>query len=176
MTTPKHYAMWILLLSLIWPMAFAQVAAQEASLKGRSDQVGLDSVAQQFVLAINDGNAAKAESLIGLPFLYRDQEWTNAQSGEGFVHGPVHDRRFDDRRSASRFIRKLVRDVKVESTKVSKQTPSKEALLQDNLKDAPRGWRELELFVFLRGMGDVEHVVIIGVEPKSGKVKGAYTN
>jgi hypothetical protein len=156
--------------------ASAQAESTQTSAEGRTSRVILLRAAESFVKAINTGNALTALKLIDLPFLYRNQDWKDADVGEGHVLGVAHDRVFTDAKSAATFMDKLVKDVRVESAKAEKDGPSKSAMLTDYLAGAPASWRDLELFFFVRGTGDVEHVVLIGMDSASGRVRGVYTN
>jgi hypothetical protein len=53
--------------------------------------------------------------------------------------------------------------------------PSRSDLLNEPLGGAPQ-WAGLELVLFKRGEGDVEHIAIVGVDGRSGKVTGLFVN
>lgn len=133
-------------------------------------------VAEKFVVALNAGNAQTMASVCGRPFFFRNQEWASATDGSGFVHGKADDQSFKDQQSLYQFFQTLVSKTKIEQEKAAVSPPSKETLLADNLKGAPARWRKLNLFVFGRGFGDVEHVAIVGVDPGTHRVRGLYLN
>ena len=108
--------------------------------------------------------------------MYRNQEWKDVTAGEGYVLGDAHDQVFTDEKRAAKFMDGLVRDLRLENTTPEKDGPSKAKMLTDYLAGAPPSWRDLELFFFVRGTGDVEHVVLIGLDPSTGKVRGIYAN
>jgi hypothetical protein len=53
--------------------------------------------------------------------------------------------------------------------------PAKDVLLRETLKGAPSEWSDMNLVLFRRGEGDVEHVAIVGIDAR-GKVVGLYIN
>jgi hypothetical protein len=163
-------ASWMVLL---FPIASSpSVSAQ--TTPDRSPRVALLRVAEEFVKSVNAGSSQAALQLTHLPLLYRNQEWKNATTG-GYTIGAAHDSVLSDKSAAARFMRKLVKDVRVKHTKAL-NGPSKSEILATYLAGAPAGWRELELFFFVRGTGDVEHVVLVGVDSASEQVRGIYTN
>jgi hypothetical protein len=133
-------------------------------------------VAERFVVALNAGKVQDMVSTSGVPFAFRSQEWESAQDGSGFVHGKAGDKLFTKKKLMATFLGTLVGKVKIESEKAAERPPSKDSLLADNLKDAAATWPGLNLFVFLRGSGDVEHVAIVGVDSAHHKVRGLYLN
>jgi hypothetical protein len=133
-------------------------------------------VAERFVVALNAGKVQDMASNSSVSFAFRNQEWESAKDGSGFVHGKTDDKLFTKKKLLTSFLGTLVGKVKIESEKAAERPPSKDALLADNLKDAAATWRGLHLFVFLRGSGDVEHVVIVGVDSAHHKVRGLYLN
>jgi hypothetical protein len=167
---PAALTLWILLSHTAFPQKVkhppADVSPKHTALLG---------VAQGFVKAVNQGNAPVALKMAGLPLIYRNHEWKDGSAG-GHVLGKAQDRTYPDQASAAAFIKKLVRDVRLEKTQAETLGPSKAELLSDYLKEAAAGWRDLELFFFIRGSADVEHVVIIGVDPATERVRGVYTN
>jgi len=46
----------------------------------------------------------------------------------------------------------------------------------DELGDFSLEWKSQDVFLFLRGIGDVEHIVILGVNRKTKKIKRLYFN
>jgi hypothetical protein len=133
-------------------------------------------IAESFVKAVNSKNLPAALSLSGLPLMYRNQEWSDATTGDGFELGQAHDEVFSDQDGLGRFLRKLFRGLEVQETVSNPKGPPKAKFFKVELSGAPREWQALELFVFLRGFGDVEHSVLIGIDPATDRVRGVYTN
>jgi len=133
-------------------------------------------VAEKFVAALNHGSTEDLVSAAGYPFVFRNQEWESAKDGSGFVHGKSYDKSFAKKKALRTFLKTLVTAVKIENEKAATNPPSKENLLLDNLKGSPAEWQRLNLILFGRGFGDVEHVAIIGVDSATHKVRGLYLN
>lgn len=143
----------------------------------RADATETDvEVAQRFVVALNQGKVGEMVAMSACPFVFRNQEWESAKDGSGFVRGKADDKTFAKKKELSEFLAKLVEKAKIESETAANSPPPKEDLLKDNLKGSPTSWRRLNLFVFFRGMGDVEHVAIVGVDPNRHRVRGLYLN
>jgi hypothetical protein len=133
-------------------------------------------VAEGFVVALNAGNAQAMVSTSGYPFVFRNQEWESARDGSGFVRGKAEDKVLGKKKLLRKFLGGIVGKVKIQSEKAAAIPPPKDSLLADNLKGAPPNWQDLNLFLFFRGSGDVEHVAIIGVDSAHHKVRGLYLN
>lgn len=131
--------------------------------------------AARFVEALNQGDLARMMALSSNPFLYRNQQWTSAAGGTGYVLGPASDQRPSGTRGRRTLFSSLVGKVRIQSVVPAEKPPSQPELRAQNLQGAAPGWAGLELFVFLRGFGDVEHVALVGVD-KKGKVRGLYLN
>jgi hypothetical protein len=108
--------------------------------------------------------------------VFRNQEWESAKDGSGFVHGKADDKSFKSKKARAAFFGTLVSKAKIENEKAASHPPSKDSLLLDNLKGAPAEWQKLNLIVFGRGFGDVEHVAIVGVDSGTHRVRGLYLN
>jgi hypothetical protein len=133
-------------------------------------------LAERFVVALNEGNTRNLVSESRCPFVFRNQEWESAKDGSGFVHGRADDQSFQNKKALVTFFSALVSKVKIENGKAATRPPSKESLLLDNLKGAPADWQQLNLIIFRRGFGDVEHVAIVGVDSATHRVRGLYLN
>lgn len=157
--------------------AVAVLVAVVPGLWSRPRAVPTDvEVAERFVAALNQGNTRDLVSDSGCPFVFRNQEWESAKDGSGFVHGRADDQSFQNKKALAVFFSTLVSKVKIENEKAATRPPSKDNLLQDNLKGSPADWQKLNLIIFGRGFGDVEHVAIIGVDSATHRVRGLYLN
>jgi len=155
----------------------AILSAWSIGVWGRAGVAPTDvEVAEKFVVALNKSNAQEMGSASGCPFVFRNQEWESAKDGSGFVHGKVDDKSFKSKKAIAEFFGTLVSKVKLENEKAAAHPPSKDSLLLDNFKGAPAEWRKLNLVVFGRGFGDVEHVAIVGVDSGTHRVRGLYLN
>jgi hypothetical protein len=133
-------------------------------------------VAERFVVSLNHGNTRDLVSESECPFVFRNQEWESATDGSGFVHGKADDQSFKNKKALATLFSTLVSKVQIENEKAATRPPSKDSLLLDNLKGAPADWQKLNLILFRRGFGDVEHVAIVGVDSATHRVRGLYLN
>lgn len=151
------------------------LAAAAASCR-HPPQVSSLQQAQRFVVALNDKNVEAMLELAATPFVYRNQQWQSAQDGRGFRLGASSDRVLKDRTTLQSLFRELAATVRIRQSKAAENPPPKPDLLQQYLKGFEAQWSGLDVFVFLRGFGDVEHIAILGVDPDSKTVKALYLN
>lgn len=129
-------------------------------------------VARKFVISLNHKDM---ESLVGLsatPLWIRRQDWESAKDGGGFVLGKVNDILLTDQTQIKKYFSDPINKIRVE-----RDVPNDASLklLQDQLRGAEKVWRGLSIHLFLRGMGDVEHIFVVGVDSK-GKIAAVYLN
>ena len=132
-------------------------------------------VAASFVQALNAKGLPQMTALAGTPFRYRNQPWQSASDGSGYVLGPAQDRVANSSEELQALLRDVSGSVQIEDPSPVQSAPSKADLLNGVLKGAPSAWSEMNLVLFRRGEGDVEHVAIVGVNA-AGKVTGLYVN
>jgi hypothetical protein len=132
--------------------------------------------AQRFVVALNDKNVDAMFALAATPFRYHNQEWQSARDGRGFTLGASTDRVLTDAYTLQSLFRQLVGTVRIEQSTAAQNPPPKPDLLRQYLKGFELQWAALDVFVFLRGFGDVEHIAIVGVDPASNTVTAMYLN
>lgn len=131
-------------------------------------------VAGSFIQALNAKNVDGMAGLAATPFRYRNQPWESAPDGSGFVLGKTDDRVANSPEELRALLSELS-SVQVEDPAPVQTPPSKPDLLNGPLNGAPLAWSEMNLVLFRRGEGDVEHVAIVGVDA-TGKVTGLYVN
>ena len=132
-------------------------------------------VAGSFVEALNAKNVEAMSRLAGIPFRYRNQQWESASDGSGYVLGAAQDRVAGSADELLTLLRDMTSSVRVEDPAPVATPPSKDVLLKETLKGAPSQWSDMNLVLFRRGEGDVEHVAIVGIDAR-GKVVGLYIN
>ena len=147
------------------------VAAPGASPAPRSV-----AAAEALIAALNATDADGMVALAAIPFELREQEWVSASNGSGFVLGAAQDRTVAEPAELARTFRALVERVHVRSATAAASAPGRQALLSEQLSGAAAAWKNLDLVLFLRGEGDVEHVVIVGVAPGPARVRALYLN
>lgn len=134
------------------------------------------NIASRFVASINSRNVESLIALSSSPFLFRTQKWEPTKDGSGFVLGRPEDQIRKGSRQRRELFDRLIQSVRIKSVKPAEQPPSKAVLLDDYLAGTDPTWSKLTPYVFTRGFGDVEHIALIGVDKKSGKVRALYLN
>ena len=130
--------------------------------------------AERFVMALNGQDADGMVSVADVPFAYRQQEWE--RNGDGFLLGAAMDRVVEDKAALRSLFGDIAKSVKIEQTTPAEKPPAREELLKEFLAGAAGQWSRSNILVFRRGLGDVEHIAIVGVSPDSKKVIGIYLN
>lgn len=132
--------------------------------------------ASRFIEALNAKDAGRMAEVAGTPFRFRNQAWQSAPDGAGFVLSGAEERVAEDPAQLDPLLRELAANVAVATPEPVVDPPSQSDLLSEPLRGASPAWAELNLVLFRRGEGDVEHIAIVGVEPASGKVLALYVN
>ena len=140
------------------------------------NNVSSNEVVNQFAKAINQGDAAAMIELSEVPFVVDNQEWQSASDGSGFVLGQRTQIVFTKEEKLSSYISSLSNELKIESVEGGYIAITEYSRFQDEFGDFASDWESLDAFFFLRGMGDVEHIVILGVNRESKKVVRLYFN
>jgi hypothetical protein len=132
--------------------------------------------ASRFIEALNAKDTDRMAQVAGTPFRFRNQAWQSAPDGAGFVLGEAEERVAEDPAQLDPLLRELAANVAVATQQPVVDPPAQSDLLSEPLRGASPAWAELNLVLFHRGEGDVEHIAIVGVEPVSGRVLGLYVN
>lgn len=141
----------------------------------RSAPVDPQPLARTFVEALNAKDVSALTRLAGIPFRYRNQPWQSAPDGSGYVLGATRDRLAANADELFALLRDVASSVQVADPAPVTTPPAKDVLLRETLKGAPSEWSDMNLVLFRRGEGDVEHVAIVGIDAR-GKVVGLYIN
>jgi hypothetical protein len=157
-------------------LIIACVSVAPAGCAAPAAQTRAVDQAEEFVTALNGRDVDQMIAAAGVPFRYRNQSWQRTADGSAFVLGPANDRTIGDASSLRAFFTDLATKVAVEHTRPETDAPPRAQLLDDQLRGAPGDWGTLDTFLFLRGSGDVAHVAIVGVDPRSAKVTALYVN
>jgi len=159
------------------PPAFAALFLTAlASCHGARSPLPTAHPAEAFVAALNANDVAAMLAVSATPFLFRTQEWASAPDGTGFVLTAARDTVVRSAAELEAFLRRLAPRVKVEGQTPSTAAAPRDSLLNNQLRNAPTDATQLDLSVFLRGFGDVEHIAIVGVQIASRRVTLLYVN
>lgn len=129
-------------------------------------------VATKYVASLNAKNSEALASISATPLWIRQQQWKRVQNGGGFVLGKASDVYLADQAQINKYFSDPVKSITVE-----RELPNDAslALLQEELKGSEKLWTGLSMHIFRRGMGDVEHIFVVGVN-NHGKVAAVYIN
>lgn len=157
-------------LAIIFAHSFLLVVSTESCSK--TELVSPAEVARKFVISLNHKDMVTLARLSATPLWVRQQDWESAKDGAGFVLGRANDINLTDQTQIKKYFSDPVKKIAVE-----RDVPSDASLtlLQDQLKSGEKVWGGLSIHLFLRGMGDVEHIFVVGVDDK-GKIAAVYIN
>lgn len=136
------------------------------------EPIAPEQVARNFVVSLNNKDMVTLTKLCAKPFLVRHQEWQSAPGGSGFILGKVNDLILSDQEQITNYFIDPANKIAVESEMPDAASLS---LLADELKGLEKHWAGLSIQLFRRGMGDVEHIFVVGVNSQ-GKVAAIYLN
>lgn len=139
-------------------------------------QLTTKEAANQFVKAINQSDVQALLELSDPPFYVHNQQWESAEDGYGFVLGKRDQMIFEDNEKLSIYMNTLSRKLKVDSVDGEYIPVAEYSRFHDELGESALEWKTQDVFLFLRGMGDVEHIVILGINRKTKKIKQLYFN
>jgi len=151
------------------------LACLAASGACRAAPANPQDAATGFVRALNSKDVGSMTKLSGIPFRFRNQAWASATDGSGLVPGAATERVATNPDDLQALLRDVASNVTVSDPVAVTNPPSKTDLLNGPLGGATQ-WAGLELVLFKRGEGDVEHIAIVGVDGGSGKVTGFFVN
>lgn len=125
--------------------------------------------------AINSNNVKALRSLTDLPLFFRNQEWESASDGYGFVLGSFKQIQLSSDAEFTKHFNKFIKTIQIEGNKVITQDISLD-LFSEELRGQTKNWRTLKLHLLKRGEGDVEHIVLLGLDKNTNKLKAIYIN
>lgn len=131
--------------------------------------------ALQIRSSINSNNVGLFESLIDFPLTVNEQVWQSATDGIGFVLGKRSDKTIAQGSSATLAMKVLIESISIqgESAITDDITLS---LFSEELGNQIQHWENLDLVLFKRGEGDVEHVVLLGLNKETKQLRSMYIN
>ena len=124
--------------------------------------------------AINANDFNILADSIALPLVIREQEWETAVDGYGYVLGAKNTFVVSNSKDLIEALRIL------ERVEILGEAPLGQdftiADFKGELSGIDQQWKPLDLEVFFRGQGDVEHIVILGLDKKTEKLRAIYIN
>ncbi len=124
--------------------------------------------------AINTNDFALLANSIPLPLVLSKQDWKTADDGYGYVLG-LKNTLIANNTEELNDVFSILKNVEIEGDYQLEQ----EFTLTDFTEEfsgLEHYWEPLELVVFFRGQGDVEHIVVLGLDKKSSQLRAIYIN
>lgn len=131
--------------------------------------------ALQIRTSINSNNVEQFESLIDYPLTVNEQVWESASDGSGFVLGKRSDKTIAQSSSASLEIKLLLESINIQGKSAITDGITL-SLFSEELINQTQHWEDLDLVLFKRGEGDIEHVVLLGLNKKTKQLRSIYIN
>ena len=139
-----------------------------------SNADSITEAAMKIRFAINTNNAEQLHSLTTLPLTIREQEWESANDGTGFALGNVKLTSIPTNSHFNKLIPPFLQSVQIEGEKPV--TDITLDMFKDELGKHITNWARFKLVLFKRGEGDVEHIVLMGLNKKTNKMEAIYLN
>ena len=133
-------------------------------------------VATQFINSLNRDSVKVLISLSAFPFIATNQQWESAIDGAGFVLGKREENIFENKNDLSAYLEALTDELEIESVAGEYIPVTEYSRFHEELGTSTLKWESQDAFLFLRGMGDVEHIVMLGVDRQTKKVVQLYFN
>lgn len=131
--------------------------------------------ALQIRSSINSNDVDLFESLIDFPLTVSEQVWQSATDGSGFVLGKRNDKTIVQSSSATLEIKLLLESINIQGMSAITDGITL-SLFSEELTSQTQHWKNLDLVLFKRGEGDVEHVVLLGLNKKTKQLRSMYIN
>lgn len=130
--------------------------------------------AQQIRTAINNNNLQTFRTLTALPLTISNQQWESAKDGYGFVLGVAKHTIISTDDLFNKAIPLFLKSLEIEGKKT--MTDMTLNMFTSELGEKKNDWAGLNLILFKRGEGDVEHIVLMGLNKKTNKLNAIYLN
>ncbi len=125
--------------------------------------------------AIDNNDIHRLRSVTALPLVVREQEWATANDGYGFVLGPARQFEITTDDEFNRYFESSIKLIKIARKKIiSEGIPL--TMFSDELEEQKKLWNGLNLHLLVRGEGDVEHIILLGLEKGTHKLRAIYMN
>lgn len=124
--------------------------------------------------AININNLSLLADASSIPFIVTKQEWETADDGYGFVLGEKSTLLASNAKELNDVL-KILEPIKIEGEEPIKQQFTVSDFTEE-FNSIDEHWKSLDIIVFLRGQSDVEHIVILGFDKESLKLRAIYFN
>ncbi len=133
-------------------------------------------VAVQFRTAMNINDISTLVNNIQLPFTMTEQQWDSADDGIGYILGARKVTRIESKQQLVPFLQTIVPLISIDGEQGHFISVSEYDDLKIELADSVEEWRNLKTYLFKRGEADVEHIILLGIQARSHKIKAIYMN
>lgn len=130
--------------------------------------------ALQIRSSINTNNVDKLRALSSLPLIVREQEWGSAKDGSGFVLGAAKQSLISTDEAFKIKMIPFLKPLQIEDEQAITDVTLN--MFTSELDEQINIWDNLNIVLFKRGEGDVEHIVLMGLNKKTNKLNTIYIN
>ncbi|MDR4515938.1 MAG: hypothetical protein MRK00_00850 [Nitrosomonas sp.] len=137
--------------------------------------VSVNEQALKIRTSINDNKVENLYTLTSLPLIVREQEWQSADDGRGFILGKVNQIVLSTKYEFSTYMTPLLKNIVIEGQESISEGITLD-IFTDELGKQSSNWNDLNLVLFKRGEGDVEHIILMGLSKETNKLRAIYIN
>ncbi len=135
------------------------------------------SKAQEFLEAVNTSDIDALVALSAAPLTSYNQAWETTPDGIGFSLAPTREvEQVSDLSKLPAYFIRFVDRVNIQGKKATLIPERDYANFKEELGDTINQWNGLDIYFFLRGEADVEHILLIGIQASNNKIRAIYTN
>lgn len=131
--------------------------------------------AEKIRISFNKNDSEQLISITQSPLFIRHQEWESADDGSGFILGKYSDMNLTSDEEIQFRLKTLVDKINIQG-----KHPIIEGIhlddFKENLTKSEHIWDNLDIALYLRGMADVEHIVIVGLDKNTHHLRAIYYN
>jgi len=133
-------------------------------------------IATQFRNALNNKDITTLVRLLGTPLTAVEQQWETAKDGVGFVLASRQLKQIESAEKLKEFVIEFSSRAAIEGNDALLIMPSEFTNFKAEFSGAENNWQQLTVYLFKRGEGDVEHIVLLGINPADKKIHAIYIN
>lgn len=138
-----------------------------------SSSISASKALEQIYAAIEAGDTESLTNLSEFPLHLRIQSVEKATDGHGFVAGTLEDQLVLNKDEMKLVLSKPI-DIETASDDATKL--EFDMLAEDELKGLQSKWHNLSIYTYLLYFGDTEHIVILGLDSETHKLRAMYFN
>lgn len=171
---------------------YAVIACIALSLSACSimgnDESAPPNYSKQFIQTLNKGSLDDLVELMEFPFNVSNHQWepsdntsndtpdNASNNNQNFSLTNFNALDFDEEDDFRLYFRNFIRTVNIQSEQGEYIPVNQYSQYIDELGPNLAIWSKLDAYVYLRGTGDVEHLIIVGVNPDSETIQAMYYN